>query len=240
MLPYPPPLLPEPITVPGNVADGDYIQRVRFIRAVGLFHLATVLAIAGVVALFLKPSVMPYLAGSSPEAMVPVAFVSVLALSAARKAPLLPQLVILAIFLVSGSAALSFWIAAWHDSFPAFVEAVGVVAAVAYTALLAYNLFCGRDYSFGGEFVLSALAVVAAGVTVAFRYGLTVAETVTAIVTSIALITYWVYDLAMVIRRRTLAETPQAVVDLYRDLVNFVGFPVRILRMPRRKGRTAN
>jgi hypothetical protein len=59
------------------------------------------------------------------------------------------------------------------------------------------------------------------------------------IVFSLALY-YYLYDLSMILRRRLPAETVAGSLDLYRDALNFVGFPVRVMRRPRglRRNRT--
>ncbi|MCW5946835.1 MAG: hypothetical protein KIT74_07360 [Fimbriimonadales bacterium] len=239
MLPFPPPLLPEPITVPGNVADGDYNVRVRFVKVVGLSHLLSIAMLGAVVALCLRPSSMVELSQRGPERLVPLAFLALIALSIGRRLAPVFQFFVLVALMLSAGAALSFWIASWHDSFPEFMEAAGYTLLSAWGALVLYNLLCGRDYSFVGEFVLSWIASIAVAVFASIHFRLTVAEGLTLGVAATSALVYWTYDLAMILRRRTPAEPFQAIVDLYRDLLNFVGFPVRILRMPKRKGRTA-
>jgi FtsH-binding integral membrane protein len=240
MLPFPPPLLPEPITVPGNVADGDYNFRVRFVKLVGLAHLLSIAVLGAVVAICLKPSALVELSQHGPERFVPLAFLVLIALSIGRRLAPFGQLLLLGALLLSAGAALSFWIASWHDSFPEFMEAAGFTLLAAWGTLVLYNLFCGRDYSFMGEFMISWMVTVAVTVVVSIQSRLTVAEALTIGVAATGALVYWTYDLAMILRRRTPAEPIQAIVDLYRDLLNFVGFPVRILRMPKRKGRTAS
>jgi hypothetical protein len=44
---------------------------------------------------------------------------------------------------------------------------------------------------------------------------------------------YFVYDLSMILKRRTPAQTLHGALDLFRDTLNFVGYPVRVMRMPR-------
>jgi hypothetical protein len=40
---------------------------------------------------------------------------------------------------------------------------------------------------------------------------------------------FFVYDLAALLSRRRLREVPAAVADLYRDLLNFITYSVRIV-----------
>ena len=41
---------------------------------------------------------------------------------------------------------------------------------------------------------------------------------------------YWVYDLASLLARRRQGEELAAVVDLYRDVFNFFGYAVRMIK----------
>jgi hypothetical protein len=48
------------------------------------------------------------------------------------------------------------------------------------------------------------------------------------ILAAIGYICYFVYDLSMLVKRRRMGEEVAAVADLYRDLINFVTYSVRV------------
>lgn len=238
MLPFPPPLLPEPITVPNNVADGDYDTRVRFVRTVGIGHLLSLAILAIAVGLFMHPTGRLYVAEVGAQVIGVFSAVCLILLAAVRHSKPLWQLLVFLAFLLSFSAWMGTAVLRLHESYPAFTESLGIGIATAWVAVLLYNVLCGRDYSFVGEFTISFLAVCVA----VWLYGkgvrLDFSETLAVLSLCALALGYWTYDLAMILGRRTSSERLAAILDLYRDVLNFLGFPVRILRMPRRKGRS--
>jgi hypothetical protein len=238
MLPFPPPLLPEPITVPGNVADGDYATRVRFVRSVGIGHLLSLSAFAALIALFMRPESRALVSRIGFESLVILSVLWLVLLAIVRHARVIWQIPVLVAFLLSLSAWLGTAVARWHETYPGFMETLGIGIATAWTSVLLYNLLCGRDYSFVGEFTLSFFGAVAFAGLYGIRVGIGISELVAVLTFCAIAVGYWTYDLAMILRRRTAAQQVEAVLDLYRDVLNVLGFPVRILHMPRRRGRS--
>lgn len=230
--------MPEPITVPGSVADGDYATRVRFARFVGVCHLISLAALAGMVAIFMRPESRLYVDKIGFEAVLLFSASCLVVLAAVRHASVVWQTLFLIGFLISSAAWMGSALARGHEIYPGFMETLGIGIATAWTSVLLYNLLCGRDYSFVGEFTLSLLAVFVFATLYAVRVKMALLEIAVVLGLCAIAVGYWTYDLAMILGRRTAAEKLQAVFDLYRDMLNFLWFPVRILRMPRRRRRS--
>ncbi|MCH7946107.1 MAG: hypothetical protein IIC73_08870, partial [Armatimonadetes bacterium] len=103
------------------------------------------------------------------------------------------------------------------------------IIGLGYVLASLYGVFCGRDFSFVGQVVLTiiVLTIILSATTLlsalawpdAVRWGLL----------TLAYVSYYVYDLAALLSRRRLGEAPAAVADLYRDLLNFITYTVRIV-----------
>ncbi len=92
-----------------------------------------------------------------------------------------------------------------------------------------YGLLCGRDFSFVGLLVLTTIALTMIVLTTILFFGLAWAQAALWGLATVAYLTYYVYDLAALLSRRRLGEAPAAVADLYRDLLNFITYTVRIV-----------
>src|SRR5205814_1324215 len=103
----------------------------------------------------------------------------------------------------------------------------------ALIGVAAYNLLVGRDYSLVGEYVLAWIFMGISMAVYVLNRETTPSQGLAIFVVVSGMLFYWVYDLAMVLRRRTTAEPVAAVFDMYRDIVNFVGYPIRVMRMQR-------
>jgi hypothetical protein len=239
MLPFPPPILPEPLSVKDNVADADYGVRVRFVRLVSLLNLASAGAIGLGIWFLLQPGNFAKLPLSDPEIYLFLSVAGLVSLSVARQSSVAIQVASFAALLCGTIPFASYVVGFLHDAFPYIIEGAAIAAASAWTALVLYNLLCFWDHSLYGEFLIAAAAAIATAIPLALFTEMGFGEGFTASFVILAGLFYWTYDLAMILRRRTAAEPIFAAIDFYRDLLNFVGFPVRVLRMPRR-GRTAH
>jgi FtsH-binding integral membrane protein len=92
-----------------------------------------------------------------------------------------------------------------------------------------YAAFCGRDFSFMGQYLLAiiasstAIAAIWAVEPTAIRFPISV------LAANVLYLTYWVYDLASLLARRRRGEELAAVVDLYRDVLNIFGYVARCI-----------
>ncbi|MEJ5170377.1 MAG: hypothetical protein WHU10_05265 [Fimbriimonadales bacterium] len=214
-----PPFIPEPIEIPGNVAEQSRRECLRFVRRTVVFHALSV----GLVALVaLAP--LPWLPAEAPAI---AALATLLALSAVRNlakgypadlrisVALAPFLWVM-LGLTAGALARQGW--------PVWSALAGVLCSLAYT------LASGRDHSFVGQYALSLAASSVALLLVCRELGLGAAATVWALVWNAGYLFYLVYDLAAVLTRRLPKEEWGAVVDLYRDVLNFLTYSVRVVR----------
>jgi hypothetical protein len=236
--PIPSPYFPEPITVPGNVNDAGYNALVRFARFAALTNLLSAAIIAALTALWLSRT--EWLLELGPERIWVGAIVSFVLLALLRSAALLLQLTLFAAFALTTSATASLWAPTIVEDFPDFAKALGWTFASGWIGLVLYNLIAARDYSFLGQY---ALVWLATGISLAIYTWLSDIVLSLAfasfVVFSFALY-YYVYDLSMILRRRRPTQTLQGALDLYRDALNFIGFPVRVMRMPRGARRIRN
>ena len=213
------PYFPEPIVVPGNVADERYSTRLGFIRRVAAGHYVSIFAILGAAAglrvtlpgttaaigallLLLVLSMLRNFAGHSRLE---------LAGNALLFAPLLLALGIVA----KGMAEVG--IPLW--SIP-----------IAATCSVGYVAVCGRDFSFLGQFTISLVATLVALVALALSGMVQFGEAAVGAVIAAAFLGYYVYDLAALLTRRRLGEELSAVVDLYRDVLNFLTYSFRVVQ----------
>ena len=103
------------------------------------------------------------------------------------------------------------------------------ILGAGYVLASAYGVFCGRDFSFVGQLVLTTVSLTTIVVATIFLSSLGWAEAARWGLLTLAYVTYYVYDLAALLTRRRLGEAPAAVADLYRDLLNFITYSVRIV-----------
>jgi hypothetical protein len=212
-----PPYIPEPIEVPGNVADERHHVRLRFVRRVQLRHALTLLVILAIATLPVEPPRW--------ELTGALALVSLLGLSIVRQLvkakPADPKVSLMLAPLLFFSLGLCLRELS-QMGWPVWTPLVGVGCAVIY------GLLSGRDYSFLGMLVLSLITsstgLVAHGLTTGWSasylwYGL--------LFNALYLI-YYVSDLAALQTRRRLGEEWGAVMDLYRDVLNALTYSIRV------------
>jgi hypothetical protein len=212
------PYFPEPVVVSRNVASERYLVTLGFIRRVMVGHFASVACVVAI-AISLVPTF-------DLTAYAIVLFACLMALTFARR------------FLRGGSAdnVVSFllmvptvWTVASivRIAFDAG-HPVWIVAACYLSASL-YGAFCGRDFSFVGQFVITSFATAAIVAAAGLTGIATWPEAVIWGCVGLGYVLFYVYDLAALLSRRRLGEEPAAVADLYRDLLNFITYSVRIV-----------
>lgn len=210
--------VPEPEQIPGSVTKEPYAERLRFIRRVLSCFIGSVAMVVGIG--MLVPRKLD-LATTSIGLLVVLFLVSGIR-SLLRGTDLEPKLttISLPLVIVLLAVATRTWTAA---HFPAWSILAGISCFGIYAAL------CGRDFSFVGGFTLS---LIVSSVFIAFlmvEEGMTSQRSGQAIIWNAAGLFYLVYDLAALMSRRKKSEAWASVVDLYRDIFNFMGYFPRVL-----------
>jgi FtsH-binding integral membrane protein len=214
-----PNFIPDPLEVPGNVTEQPFLLRVRFIRTVSVLFAACTLAIGALVSAPLPTiGIFPSLAALvilliSLE-LWRIAFRG-RAIEGKVSAAVLPLVLVCAALVVNEIR--QFDLPVWQ----------GLTGPI---CLAIYSLACGRDYSFIGGLLLSLIAsiVVIAGVGVSS--GATVPRELFAQGSNAVLTIYLSYDMASLLSRRRRGEEVAAVTDIYRDVFNFFGYVVRVIK----------
>lgn len=219
-----PPYIPAQIVIPGNVAEERYDVRVGFVKRVAMLH-------AGSVGVVLALSLIPW-AATVPFSVGLGAFLAgLLGLSLVRGLVKRwrheQRLSAVFVPVVVGGLAVMVRSATFDSGYPLWVFGLPSLGHALYVAV------CGRDLSFLGMFVL-----VAGGLS-AFVLGaawLDPAEQPYTLIwlAMVSYTAYFTYDLAAIQTRRRLGEEMGAVLDLYRDLLNFTTYPVRVIQHWRR------
>lgn len=240
MAPIPSPYFPEPITVPGNVAEANYRTIVRFVRRVAILNLCSMALIFIIVLLLMRPLADDLLVRLGAEATWLIAVGGLAALALLRHAAVPLQVIAFLFFSLFYAAIFAELAPFLADEFPDFVKTFAFTCLATWVGLVIYNLLAFRDYSLLGEFCLVSLFVAVALAVFTILTDVWFSQAFAAYVVLMSLLFYWIYDLAMILRRRTPRQMVPAALDLYRDLLNFVGFPVRMMRMPRRGRRLQN
>lgn len=210
-----PPYVPQPIEIPGNVAEEGYAARLGFIRRV-------VAIFGGSLLVVVLASLNPFYFG--PYDLVFI-FLSLLLLSIARglaKGKQIEQrislVVSLALFLSLGSLVHRLLAGGWP------IWCLGI----ATVCLIAFTFCCGRDLSFMGMWFICILASTLLTVLVGRVVRTPGILIYDAMILNAAYVSYWVYDLAALLTRRRLGEEFGAVLDLYRDVLNMFSYPIRV------------
>ncbi|MCX7800191.1 MAG: hypothetical protein N2109_07610 [Fimbriimonadales bacterium] len=212
-----PPFIPEPIEIPGNVAEQSRRACLRFVRRTVAFHALSALLIALVACVPLR-----WLPAEAPGVG---ALATLVALSAVRNlakgypadlriSVLLAPFLWVMLGLTAGALARQGW--------PVWAPLVGVGCSLLYT------LLSGRDHSFVGQYVLSLAASSLAIALICREAGIGRPASLWAQALNAGCLFYLVYDLAAVLTRRLPKEEWGAVVDLYRDVLNFLTYSLRV------------
>jgi len=216
---YVPNYIPEPVEISDNVTLRSYKERVAFIRRVFALHFLSLGLIAGMAALHVPNP------GLISGAILVGTCLLVLSLvrieTRGTKADIRLSTALLPVLLVG----LSFLVREGVEhQWPLWALPIGAACA------LLYALLCGRDYSFVGQWFLG---IIASNVAIAMAANLSALDTThawAAVLLNSAYFTYLVYDGASLMARRRMGEEIAAVVDLYRDILNFFGYTIRCVR----------
>ncbi|MFY9235250.1 MAG: hypothetical protein WAO58_12430 [Fimbriimonadaceae bacterium] len=214
-----PPYVPDMLEVEGNVAGDAYAVRLHFLRKVSIWHYLSVLGVAAVAA-----APLPTLPLS---VSLSVFCATLLGLSVMRQltkprtvdqvysSVLMPLLLISLAFVVRHVSGLGF---------PIWAPAIGLSCALAYTQI------SGRDFSFVWLYILtladSSIIIWLLSLATPLS-GMLVLE---ALLLNGAYLLYFTYDLACIQSRRRKTEIAGAVIDLYRDVLNFLTYSIRAVR----------
>lgn len=213
-----PPIFPEQIVIPGNIADAAYTVRLGFIRRVVYLHLIPVALTAASSLYWLEP----------PFARWWMLWLGSLAVLSSLRAFTSPRSLALAAhwtaLLLCCFTTGQFARELRYDGFATVLVVVAALAATLYAAL------CGRDFSFVGQFVMAWLAIILGAIALRVFSPLTGGEVVSGWVLATAWLFYFVYDLAALLTRRRSGDEVFAVTDLVRDLLNFVTYPWRVVK----------
>lgn len=211
------PYFPEQLEVSKNAAAERYIVTLSYIRAVMAGHFVSVLAVI-LVALVLNP-ILDW------QGAVIVFFGSLLLLTIVRR-------VLNGGWLDNGLSLLLMVPTVWSlgamartgldAGFPLWIPLVGYITASAYGAL------CGRDFSFVGQFVITTVVLSATVVSTTLLGMVEWHDSLLWWLVGEVYAFFFIYDLAALLSRRRLGEEPAAVADLYRDLLNFLTYSVRV------------
>jgi hypothetical protein len=215
-----PPYVPQPIEIPGNVAEEAYLVRLTFLRRVVALYAVSILVVWGSSLLSIN---VPY------DALMIIG--SLLLLSAMRglaKGRPVEQKISLvgsvALFVSLGALVHKLLITGW----PVWMLGVGCIC------LLGYVTVCGRDLSFTGMWFLSLVASSVVNVVLGRSFGFPALSLYSMLLLNAIYLSYWVYDLAALQTRRRLGEEIGAVLDLYRDVLNMFSYPIRVMQHWRR------
>ena len=107
---------------------------------------------------------------------------------------------------------------------PVWAALVGAACSALYAVL------CGRDFSFVGQFVLAWIVSSGFVAWIATMEHLVPGNAAQALAWNTAFLLYLVYDTASLLSRRRRGEALAAVVDLFRDVLNVLGWTLRVVQ----------
>lgn len=213
-----PPYIPPQIEIPGNVAEERYPVRVGFVKRVTMLHTASVGLIVAI-------AIVPFPLVPFRWALI-TAVVALLGLSLVRGVAKgwRHEQILSALFVIPliGGLASLVQSAVFDAGWPLWVFGLPALGH------LLYALFCGRDFSFTGMFVL--VAAGASGFSLLMAWLEPEAQPYTMLwLLMVGFTGFFTYDLAALQTRRRLGEEVGAALDLYRDILNFTTYPVRVI-----------
>jgi len=214
-----PNFIPQQLEVPGNVALEPWGEKIAFLRRVTAWHLASVLTLLLLTGVPLPIVSAPAGFGVLFAGLALLCIIRIVTRGTAwdqRVSASLAPMILVPLALVVG--------ALHRAGYPVWAPLAGLSAATLYTT------FCGRDFSFIGQFLLSLIASEVGLAVVAPILGLTPAQAAWAMGLNAVYLLFYCYDLASLMSRRRRGEALAAAVDLYRDVLNVFGWIVRCIR----------
>jgi len=216
---YVPNYIPEPLEVPGNITEERYPIRLVFIRRVALLYFGSTSVIALLTQLSFPHMGWLYSMIALAACLTGLDLLRIGLRGKPAEAKIstlcLPAVLILVAW---GIRELGL------DGWPIFQPAIGVASVIAFTFV------SGRDFSFVGCCFLSLIGSSVGVAAVAGAQHFDRVHAAFALGTNACFVTYLVYDLASLLARRRRGEEFAAVVDLYRDVFNFFGYAVRMVK----------
>jgi hypothetical protein len=213
-----PPYIPPQIEISGNVAEERYAVRVGFVKRVTVLHAASV-------GIILALSMLPIPEISFRWGLVGTAF-SLLGLSFVRGiakrwrheqrlSSFFVPIMILSLAVLVRSVTMDAGWPLWAIGLPALGN-------------LIYVALCGRDLSFTGMFVLVSTGI--SGFVLLMSWLEPGQQPYTLLwLAMVSYTAFYTYDLAALQTRRRLGQEVGAVLDLYRDTLNFITYPIRVI-----------
>jgi hypothetical protein len=211
--------IPDPIEIPDNVTQQPYPVRLTFIRRMQGIQVIGVAVIAGLATLKQIPIVAPTTIFVVLLTLLIVLCLIRIGLRSTRREAALSSAFIPILLGVVTVAAKSLA----QLGFPIWSILFGLGFAYIYTIL------CGRDFSFIAQLVLSLIASTVALAALSLAMGHRGAYAAEALGWNAIALTYFVYDGASLLSRRRVGEEFAAVIDLFRDVLNFFGYVPRVV-----------
>ena len=216
---YVPNYIPDQVEVPGNVAEDPYFARLHFIRRVALLHLGSLAGISVLTNLSFPDMGLNQALFALALCLTGLDLVRIALRGKPAEAKISALCLPVVLVLVAwGIREIS--IGGW----PVFPPVIGATCVVIYTIL------SGRDFSFMGCCLLSLIASSAAVAGFANIADYDRSRAAFALGSNALFVIYWVYDMASLQARRRQGDELAAVVDLYRDVFNFFGYAVRMVK----------
>jgi len=216
---YVPNYIPEPLEVPGNITEERYPVRLMFIRRVALLHIGSLGVIALLTQLSFPRMGVWYAMVALTLCLSGLDLLRIALRGKASEAKIstlcLPMVLVLVAWGVQETVI---------DGWPVFQPVIGVACVAMFTVI------AGRDFSFVGCYLLSLIGSSAVVAACANAGSFDRIHAAFALGTNACYVTYLVYDMASLLARRRLGEELAAVVDLYRDVFNFFGYAVRMVK----------
>lgn len=210
---------PEPVTVPDCVADQPYRQRLQFVRRVLLLHSFSVFSVIIGAKFAQRAGLTPH----EPWILLGVLAFLVIVATLARKyfREKLSQ---------SIDAVLLLLMAVLSGSILTLIPENELTLLLAGPAwILAYLVLCGKDFSFVGMPTIGILGGGGLGIAAVLTGSFTRDEILTVWFLLAAYWAYVSYDLSMIMKRRRSDELLRSVTDFWRDLTNFVTYPIKVM-----------
>ncbi|CAN5622589.1 hypothetical protein BH11ARM2_BH11ARM2_20420 [soil metagenome] len=215
---YVPNFIPEPLEVPGNVTILPWRARVGFVRRVIFAHLVVLLTIGGLSRLPM-PSVHPGWAWAAAGASL-VVLDAIRVMRRGRRDEANLSLAFFPIAIVAIAVAVGLSDAA---HWPFWAAPVGPAMLLVYAGVARW------DFSFVGGILLALIGTLVTVSAVCLTVDSARGQAAWAITISLSYLVYFIYDLASLQSRRRPNEIGGAVVDLHRDVLNFVSYVPRVV-----------
>jgi len=211
--------VPEPIEIPDNVTEQPYLVRVKFIRRMQAYQVISVALVAALASIPQMPSISLLVISAILLAfLIALCLIRISLRSTRNEAKVSAAWIPILLVLIAIEMR-----SAYRVGFPAWSALFGAGFAYIYTIL------CGKDFSFVGQFVLSLIASSVSLAALSLAMGHEGVYAAIALGWNALFLTYFVYDGASLLSRRRVGEEVAAVVDLYRDVLNFFGFVPRVV-----------